>query len=719
MIHINIRTVKEKSGSMSGKDLQTTFFCLKDEARQLSSLIRQAEESGIDPSYQRVALRIIEDFVGYGLEDVSKGERKGAETIAQELRQISREARSQIDLIIAGSVDPPPVPRFSTSNILIRDGHFNATRRWPDGTEDQLPVIFTGYGHFDQVRKDLPNFPDYGINIIQIEIGPSSTVKGADEKETERLEAIHETLDLAADNNVTVNLLISPHYFPRWALEKYPHLTKCEGGFIKFCIDAPEARSVIEEHIRTVITEVGEKPALHSICLSNEPVYRTCAEDGFTRIMWSTYLKEKFCGNIQDAKSRLQVEETSFDKFPIPDWEDVQPTPLFYEWCIFNHKRFAAWHRWMADIIHEISPELPVHAKIMPTILQRKNIANGVDPRLFCELSQINGNDCWCRYEHKPGEYAQYWIEQNMFYDMLRSSGRKPIFNSENHIIEDRETRKIPWQHVRTALWQGAIHGQCATTIWVWERTYDEKSDFAGSIMHRPLCVRAVGETSLDLMRFSEEVTALQGVEPAVGLLYSIPSIVYQKDYLPELRNAYEALNFTGRRISFLSGDQLESGVPNVLIVPNASHIERASSAGVRHFVKDGGKIILLGSHCLERDDHDIPLDLGLDKGRMTVLPSGIFPRKLRGILLNHLGSSSVYPDSEGEMAWGVEWLVTRLNDRYLLNAVNLLRQELTVRWIGANGETVAVKNLFSQVETRDGFTMKPLKPILAEITYT
>lgn len=38
----------------------------------------------------------------------------------------------------------------------------------------------------------------------------------------------------------------------------------------------------------------------------------------------------------------------------------------------------------------------------------------------------------------------------------------------------------------RAVLWEEAIRGLSATTFWVWERTDDPKSDFAGSLLHRP-----------------------------------------------------------------------------------------------------------------------------------------------------------------------------------------------------------------------------------------
>jgi len=708
---------------MAASDPRERFAHLETQAKDLEHAVTQLRQKGLDVSYQRVALRIIKDFVAYGLEDLSHGEAARAETIAEELSQIQADARSQIQAFLDGRSTPSPVPKFRTSKIAIRDGHFQGMRRWPDGRTEASPIIFTGHGHFDQVRRDLPKFDDYGVNVIQIEIGPTSTVVGPEATDTRRLEDLLGTFDRAAEHNVSICLLLSPHYFPEWAFKQYPHLSRCEGGFIKFCIDAPEARDVVARHIRLVISKVKEKIALHSICLTNEPIYRTCADDEYTKSLWAGHLNRKFKGDMEEAKEKLRTNGPSFEEFPIPDWRSIQATPLYYEWCVFNHQRFADWHRWMADVVHDVAPEIAVHAKIMPTILDRRAIANGVDPLLFSRLSQVNGNDCWCMYRHEEGEYAQEWLTQNMFYDLLRSFGDKPIFNTENHIIKDRERATIPWQHVRTALWQGAIHGQCATTIWVWERTFDEASDFAGSIMHRPLCVRAVGETSLDLMRFSREVTALQNARPGVGLLYSIASIVYEDAYLAELKNVYEALNFTGRRICFLPAPRLaeRSGLPDILIAPNAWHVETETAEALAQFVERKGKLIIVGKGP-ERNEHDEPLQANLVSAlaRATEIDAGLEPRKLRSILLQHLAGPAIWPaDSRGGIAWGVEWLDVHLGSRWLLNAVNLLRREATIRWTLPDGRIPRIANLLSGQKHDGEMSLKPMEPLLAQVTGT
>ena len=704
---------------MDPGQIRSRLLGLEGRSRAIREAITNAMENGLAVDYPLLAWRILEDFRYYAEQDLRGGEVERANTAVEELSEIEREAESRVREILSGEEKTGFVPRYLTSTATIVNGHFEATRLLQGGKREHGPVIFTGYGHFDQVRKDIPKFHDYGANIIQIEIGPSSTILEGGEINTGALDDLVTVFDRAAGNNVAVNLLLSPHYMPRWALDRYPHLSKCEGGFIRFCIDAPESKEIIEKHIRATVRAVADKPALHSICLTNEPVYRTCHDDGYTRELWERHLRGRFGDDIESARDTLRTEVAKFRDFPIPDWHTVEATPLFYEWCTFNQLRFAGWHRWMADIIHSISPGLHVHAKIMPTFLWRKNVADGVNPALFSELSDINGNDCWCMYEHGEGQYAQDWIWQNIFYDMLRSFGNKPVFNSENHIIKDRERGVIPPEHVRTALWQGAIHGQGATTIWVWERTFDPESDFAGSIMHRPLCARAAGETALDLMRLSREVARIQEANPGAGILYSMPSMVYQDGYPEELRNSYEALNFTGNRIAFVQSENLldDGSLPPLIIIPMATHVEEVTVWGLSRYVENGGKLVLLGEGCLQMSEHNRPNDVQLpvETGRVMQMPSGQGAFVLRKALLKYLPPLSIYPSSGGDsLAWGIEWLEARDGERRIINAVNLLRSEIAIKWSGM--DLVNATDLITGQKIGEEMVIRPLDPLLIEI---
>jgi hypothetical protein len=101
-----------------------------------------------------------------------------------------------VEALKADVAKEPAVPRYHTAPWSIRAGSF-----WQDGR----PLYFTGVGHFGQVRQDIPILNDYGLNIIQFEMGPAN---GLPTPDTVDLEAIRQNvvrwLDEAAAHNVAV-----------------------------------------------------------------------------------------------------------------------------------------------------------------------------------------------------------------------------------------------------------------------------------------------------------------------------------------------------------------------------------------------------------------------------------------------------------------------------------------------------------------------------------
>ena len=146
-----------------------------------------------------------------------------------------------------------------------------------------------------------------------------------------------------------------------------------------------------------------------------------------------------------------------------------------------------------------------------------------------------------------------------------------------------------------------------ATTIWVWERTFDMKSDFAGSIMHRPACAEAVGLTCCDLNRLAEEVTALQRLKPQAVLLHSVTALVWDGGRYTDARDKlYTALAFTGLKLGFVTERMLERGeLPDapLLFVPGIVHL---SDAAFETLGRYRGRLILVGGDgLLSRNEYD------------------------------------------------------------------------------------------------------------------
>jgi hypothetical protein len=700
---------------------QERIAALKAKLPSLAANVDKVKQQGQDVSYPKITYTILENFVGFVQEDAEHHEVSRAIEQLDELEQMASRLAGELTDALAGNRQFAPVPRWTgEKRATINRSSFVGPVRMPDGKTVDRPIFFTGYGHFGRVVADMERWPDYGANIIQIEVGPWRVFPAENEKKGEPIQFLKETLDRAQKAGVSICLLISPHYFPQWALEKWPHLNNQNEGFLKYCLHAPEGRELLRRFVSELLTPIKDHPALHSICISNEPVNveKPC-KIGETQ--WHAWL-EKRHGDIATLNTRYKAQYASFSEVRLPDPYKNPPTsPLWMDFVRFNQDVFADWHQMLADAVHAVSPRLMVHSKAMTwTMLTDIDVRRGVDAYLFSKLSDINGNDSCNMYLFGQAPYAESWELNAMGYDLQRSMKDSPVFNTENHIITDRDFRWVPPAHLRAAMWQGAVHGQSATTIWVWERCFDRKSDLAGSIMHRPGCVEAVGTVHYDLNRAAAEMTAIQQTPQQAAVLVGFTPSVYEgAAYANCGKKIYEALSFTGLMLGFVSERQLEDGiVPNVptLFVPDIVHLSDAAAATLRKYK---GRLIFVGrDSLLARNEYDQERK---EKWNADHIPYQHTPvRKLWAEVLAKLASWNVQPavallDNDGKPAWGVEWRTAETPEGLVVNLCNYLDTPVTIT-VNQAGKPAAATDVLTGKPFEGPQTLQPMEVRLLRV---
>ncbi|MBC7326875.1 beta-galactosidase [bacterium] len=706
-VHKIILLVKEGGKMLFNSDYEISFLSsagaeerlkkITDALPDLKKILEELKKKGEDISYPMVTYTVLENFTKYCQEDISYYEEKKEEWVLKralfaldDMEEMLKRLSNQLQMAKAGKLHFPKVPRWTgKERPQIVGSSFIAPTITPGSSPRRRPFFFNGYGAFGQVREDIEKLPSYGANIIQIEFGPVDIFPKEGLISDTAVKEFIKVLDRAEKAGVAVNLLISPHYFPEWMLEKYPHLRKKRDGFLQYCLHAPESKELLLRYIKEIIPPIKDHPALHSICLSNEPVNleEPCE---YALRDWHDWLRKKH-GDIATLNNRWRANYSSFEEIPLlnpfaPDFN--LRTPIGMDWVLFNQEWFAGWHKMLADAIHEIAPDLPVHAKAMTwTLVNDGDVKYGVDAELFADFSQINGNDSVNFYSHNQGEFAQGWQGNLIPYDLQRSMKNIPIYNSENHIIPDRETRYIPPEHIRCALWQQAIYGQGASTIWVWERTFDPKSDFAGSIMHRPLCAEAVGIVNYDLNRLAEYITAIQNTKPQVALIMSNSAKVWDTgSYSDCLGKLYTALSFCGIRISFVSERQLERGeVPPtpLLFVTNIHHLSDKAFEGLRNYK---GRIVLVGEgELLNFNEYDKPREERIEGERLEYRYGETTWQDLWLKLTTKLVGWGIkqpveVTDRSGKPIWGVVWLSRETEKGILVNLCNYRNEKVEIK---------------------------------------
>ena len=707
-------------------EMQARFYSPSRAVKRLDALraaipglkkdLEGVRSQGQDVSYPRITYTVLDNFLGYVEDDIHHSAIQRAEEQLGDMEVMAARLGSQLKEALCGRRRFADVPRWTARRRpLAKDGSFIAEVRLPDGSTAKRPVFFNGYGHFGQVVADMEKWPDYGTNIIQIEFGPNSVFPAEDKVSDVPVKAMLATLDRAQKAGVAVCLLISPHYFPDWAKAKWPHLWKRREGFLNYCLHAPESQALLRRYVAIAIAPLKDHPALHSICLSNEPVNEEepCEP---AKKLWQAWLENRH-GQVGRLNARYGTKYGSFAEVPLPSAAEADASrQRWMDFVRFNQEFFAGWHQMLADAVHAVAPDLPVHAKAMTwTMLNANDLRFGVDATLFGRLSQINGNDSVNFYDFNDGEFAQGWQLNAMALDLQRSVRNAPIFNTENHVIMDRETRYVPAEHIRAALWQAAVHGQGATTIWVWERSFDPKGDLFGSIMHRPACAEAVGRVNCDLNRAAREVTALQQSPPRLLILHSVTAGVWDRDlYGNCLDRLYTALSFTGLKIGFVTERQLESGeipVAPVLFVPGIEHLTDAAAAGLRKF---RGRTVFVGRQdLLTHDEYGAAANRTISADPVWFGPARV-ARDWYVPIMAELSQWNVRPDVElrdadGQPAWGVQWRTAPTPQGLIVNLCNYRKTPAVVELI-RGGQHAAGEDVLSGQRSDGRLILAPLE---------
>lgn len=498
-------------------------------------------------------------------------------------------------------------------------------------------------------------------------------------------------LQQAEKHDIAINLLLSPHLMPEFPFDKWPDLRVPNPNFLGYDINNPHARAIIQAHIEAVVSNVGHFASLQSLVLSNEPVYANSTTSQYTQSLWRAYLQRRY-GTVDSMNVVWNTRYASFDVVQ-PLSGSVAASPRYYDWWQFNSTMFADWHQWMAEQVHRLAPGVPVQTKIMASMFgSRDALSWGVDPELFGALSEISGNDAFALLE--AGRQGR--ANETGFYDLQSSMAEHPIFNTEDHLVSDFNPSFVPEHalNARQVLWNGAVHGRNGSTAWLWSVEWD-------MMLIRPDVVAAVGRAGLDLNRLADEITAFQNAKPRVAVLASDAANIYSADgaYATAFSNAHQALNYNGQKVRLITDRHVgEGGLSGteLLVLPNATHVESSTLKGVADYVRRGGHVVAIGDDNLSFDAYDRPLDA---TGRAQalngalVLPATVQFEDLRTTLLGELKTLGIatvvlVDAGTGQPVDGVDYQTVTTNGQTIVNVVNEDAQAKQIA-VQVNGQQV------------------------------
>ena len=544
---------------------------------------------------------------------------------------------------------------------------------------------------------------------------------------------VKQTLENADKSNIAVNLLISLHYFPEFYKNKYPEIYATNFN-MKQNIWHPKAKELQEEYLRFLIPQIKDYKSLKTICLTNESNFNTLKFRDFYTPYWHQYLEKFYNGDINALNSNYDTSYTSFDEVDLPE-HPTDKTAKGYDWALFNGEVLTRWHQWMADIIHEYVPNLPINNKNMhyaETAWFQSNdtVYGGMDFEMASTFSEINGCDANKNYTSTNGV-----AKIISWYDYLTSIKDAPIDNSEDHMLPDGslDFSENNAKYTGLDLWEGAIHGRGLSQIWVWDYKYSTNHYLGHSPGIRPDLIAEAGRTNLDLNRLAYEITALQNAPREVLHLYSRESSLYYDSRNPWARRGlYDNTLYNGLRTEYATEsqiDKIDASKYKLLMIPRLHHVKEATLQKIKKFVDDGGKVVIYGTDSLRYNEynklHDETLVKSIydkayvinmgstwDDTRIVDTPYETVTKAIRDCGLSRV---RVMDAKTGKQAQKVGYEMTRYNGKLLMSVFNNTLETKTVYLETDAGKLTNLKERRSESTLDDVFTLEPYQAVLIE----
>lgn len=612
---------------------------------------------------------------------------------------------------------------FMCVNTWSRDCSFkDGTYDWTEYSHEY--TVPTGVNSvvvrlFIDNKTDSVNFDDF--SFCEKNTTNNLIYNGGFEKTTEakyifahnsaNLKTVLGILNSAEENNVGVTLLLSPHYMlNHLSSDAY---NSSAYHFIKYNINHPEVKAFLEDYINNLMPYLSNYKALKSICISNEPLFCTTDYYSFYNPLFRDYLKE-IHGDIETLNKKYGTSYPSFSWVYMPMGELRNRDALAYDWMMFNDKVLADWHSWLTELVKEHLPDVPVHSKMMGYFrgsdveeTDTKWLAYGTDLELLGESSDWAGNDTW-DYIDEPNRY----YESMFLYDYQLSVHDKPVYNSEDHIIADRNAEFSENQrlHLRNNLWMGAVHGRSLSTVWIWERSYDTSSDFYNSILFRPDAVAEVGKTNLDFARLRNEISKLQQAQPEVALYYSKPSRLYDSLYLKNLFEVYKEILNSGQKVGIVSDNCIEKlSEYNVVILPGAAYGTDKAYEALKLF--DGE--ILYSGELFAYDEYKNLRDNSELTEKSYRLESGTIYEYFERF---GISDYKLIDEESGKMPDNIEWSYVIDNNKVLFNITNIEYDNIKNIALYRNGKKIeGIKNLITGESNISAVKLSGYTPVLLQ----
>jgi hypothetical protein len=738
--------------SFSSINAQTLEEQITDKINQLELLLPDAEGKGIDIRKEKMTIRTAEVFVKYANWDENNvainkdyfnlvsGFQDEAQKLAEELPELIRsnivkmldDAIVNLNLLIDGEINREPIPDIDWTQVTHEGDQLQYNGR---------PVFLADYTW----KPSIPELTEFHGNEDGYYFDPNR-VQNA---QGDIAPYVISQLESKPDGSLGF-IFLGNKSVPQWAEDEYgPGFKMREDTYTGYDIDNPGAREIMQYLFEgTVPLMAGKKYSELGYMLCNEPHFYT-TKDAWATGPVSEYTKEKFrtwLSNKHESISDLnQLWETSFATFndvtiEIPIDANLQGTPIWYDWVIFNNFRVTEWYKFLKSELQKHDPNAKVHLKIMPNLWSDNKRNHGIDFEALTAMSEISGNDAGAENSYMWGgpkdwedHYSWDWRELCMSYDFMKSvSPDNIIHNSELHFLSKVPFRDLHMDpaYARTTFWMAHTLGLNASQIWVWARNEDGSIDgkvgkgYAGTLNQQPRIVNEIHSTMMDLNSYAEEITAMQQQKKPIRVFYSETSATNKATHMDDVFELYESLFFDGIPIGFATRNILnnqDNSNWDVVLVHKTQYITEDELNALQTYLDNGGTVLIYDVS-LSGNEYGNTLP-SLTQGAGSLIKVNSFDQ-IREEALNIMDQKDHFPEIEVAETntgghKGCVWKVVKNEDgNNVLSVVNLGKTEASLKIQLKNAQIgTACKDLLKGIPVTNSPKLKPYEVYFVEIT--
>lgn len=563
---------------------------------------------------------------------------------------------------------------------------------------------------------------------------------------TSAAENIKKVFKKAEENGVSVALLTAMHYFPEYVYTYDPTIANGDVSaypkFMPFNPTHPEVIKVINKFLDELIPLVCDSKALHSIILSNEPCFEVHKYPDYYLNEYYKMLEEKYGTVSEMNKAYGGTSYQNFNEVKMPESTDRNSSERkklahFNDYRLFNESIVTEYHKIIYDKITSLAPNALLHTKGMSSMnaigTSGNRIQLGLNNEELSKFLDLNGCDAWAYY----GDSKDTLMGKTMWYDYMTSVKNAPVFNSEDHILKDSKTLSRSDKELAfnmADVWQGAVHGRGATTLWLYDNSVRSKNDtgyYNANLTRRADYLAEIGKISLDLNRLSEEISAINNAKARVAILYSDSSLVLNPYALNASYVAYQQAMFGGEKVFFVNETDpttLNKNDIELLIVPCSNYMKATTLAEIKKHIDDGGRVLLLNANGKAWMDengnaHNTEILESVTSRSETAsfsLGSDMYIYDTHSNVKNKLKeelAKLIHPINVASTNSNTEWQYAEFNNGFVINVCNYGDAATQVN-ISAQSEydTENIYDLISGEKVGSSFTLSPNTPMLLRV---